>query len=49
MAKTDKELKTISFYDNSATQWVSAHGGNESESYWTAEMKNFMNFCLPEK
>lgn len=49
MAKTDKELNTISFYDNQALQWATAHGGNEDESYWKSEMDKFHRFLTSGK
>lgn len=44
MAKADKELKTIEYYDRQASQWSSAHGGGETESYWKTEMEKFHRF-----
>lgn len=41
MAKTDKEKSTIKYYDAHARDWTSAHGGNENQSYWQAEMEKF--------
>ncbi len=36
--KTQKEQKTIDYYDREAQNWSDAHGGNERESYWQREM-----------
>lgn len=38
---TDKEKRTVDYYDQEAESWASAHGGNESESYWKEEMEKF--------
>ncbi|OGD08295.1 hypothetical protein A2397_03635 [Candidatus Amesbacteria bacterium RIFOXYB1_FULL_44_23] len=39
--KTERELKTVGFYDKSAEAWTSMHGGNEGNSYWQDEMARF--------
>lgn len=38
---TDKEDKTIGYYDREANGWVTAHHGDETESYWKNEMTRF--------
>jgi len=41
MAKTQKEQKTINYYDQQARQWASEHGGQEEKSYWEKQMNRF--------
>ncbi len=41
MAKTQKEQKTVRYYDQQAQQWVSEHGGQEEKSYWEKQMVRF--------
>ncbi len=41
MAKTQKEQKTIGYYDQQARQWASEHGGQEERSYWEKQMARF--------
>ncbi len=41
MTTTDREQKTVNYYDQQAPEWVAAHGGNEEESYWKNEMDKF--------
>lgn len=39
--KSEKDEKTVAYYDKSAENWTSAHGGNEGASYWAVEMDRF--------
>lgn len=41
MAKTRKEQKTVSYYDQQAQQWALEHGGQEEKSYWKKQMTKF--------
>lgn len=38
---TDKEDRTVGYYDQQAEKWALAHHGNEAESYWKDEMNRF--------
>lgn len=46
MTNKDKKVKTISYYDRYAKDWVIAHGGSTSPSYWLDEIREF-NKLLP--
>jgi len=37
----DNKDKTVEYYDKSAHEWVSAHGGYEEESFWQDELVKF--------
>lgn len=41
MLRTQKEQKTINYYDQQAKQWASEHGGQEERSYWEKQMFQF--------
>lgn len=41
MALEDKQLKTISYYDNHADKWAKEHGGYEEKSFWEEEIQKF--------
>lgn len=41
---TDKERKTIDYYDRETEKWISAHGGNQGDTYWRSEMERFHGF-----
>lgn len=46
MVKTQKEEKTINYYNQKAKQWASEHGGHEEKSYWEKQINRF-NELLP--
>ena len=49
MARTQKEQKTINYYDQQAPQWASEHGGHEEKSYWEKQMARFKEFLQDGK
>lgn len=41
MTTTDREKRTVGYYDKKAEAWATAHGGYEDVSYWQSEMEKF--------
>lgn len=39
--RVNKLRQTVDYYDKEAKNWTSAHGGNQEDSYWKAEMERF--------
>lgn len=40
----NQKQKTVQFYDQNANIWSAAHGGEDPESWWSAEMKKFHSY-----
>lgn len=38
---SDREKRTINYYDQNAEKWINSHGGKREESYWVSEMVKF--------